>query len=234
MSPPSPRADRQAYYAHASAWADDTLRQALRSRTLAWRVAALAGAVAFAEALALMLLAPLKTVEPITLLVDRHTGYVQELKSLDPRQISAKSALTESFLTQYVIAREGFDWRDAERPYRQVALWSAGAARDDYLRLMSRDNPVGPIRRLGRDVRVTAEVRSVSAINAQTAMVRFATRRRVGDGLDTPDGDWVAIIEFRYAGEPAPVEQRRLNPLGFQVVRYTRSQEAPTHGGETP
>ena len=61
------------------------------------------------EALALILLMPLKTVEPYTLLVDRNTGFVQALKPLDPAEVAPDTALTQSFLVQYVIARESFD-----------------------------------------------------------------------------------------------------------------------------
>ena len=68
-----------------------------------------AGTIAVLEAGALILLTPLKTVEPYTLLVDRTTGYVQALKPLDADKIAPDTALTQSFLVQYVIARESFD-----------------------------------------------------------------------------------------------------------------------------
>ena len=63
-------------------------------------------AVALAEAAALMLLMPLKTAVPYTLLVDRTTGFVQALKPLDPNAVTPDQALVQSMLAQYVMARE--------------------------------------------------------------------------------------------------------------------------------
>ena len=39
-------------------------------------------------------------------------------------------------------------------------------------------------------------------------------------------GSWVAVVRYRYSGEPMRVEDRYLNPLGFQVLRYRRDPEA--------
>ncbi|WP_252407265.1 VirB8/TrbF family protein, partial [Escherichia coli] len=88
------------------------------SQRTAWIVAGVACAIALMEAAALLALTPLKTVEPYTLLVDRQTGYVQALKPLDAQQVSANAALTQSFLVQYVIARESFDAAALQSNYR--------------------------------------------------------------------------------------------------------------------
>ncbi|WP_447407024.1 VirB8/TrbF family protein, partial [Clostridium perfringens] len=87
-------------------WALDREVQAARSRRTAWTVAGVAVAVGLFEAVALAMLAPLKTVEPITLLVDRQTGFVQALNPLAPQRVAADEALTQSYLAQYVTARE--------------------------------------------------------------------------------------------------------------------------------
>ncbi len=122
-----------AYYREAGSWAEDG-REALRgSRRTAWIVAGVACTIALMEAAALLALTPLKTVEPYTLLVDKQTGYVQALKPLDAQQVSANAALTQSFLVQYVIARESFDATSLQASYRKVSLWSEGAARTAYV-----------------------------------------------------------------------------------------------------
>ncbi len=79
MNDPRPiRTDpkRAAYYAEAASWSGD-IHGALRaSRRVAWWVAGAACLVAVVEGLALAALAPLKTVVPYTISVDRQTGYV--------------------------------------------------------------------------------------------------------------------------------------------------------------
>ncbi|MBL0914557.1 MAG: hypothetical protein IBJ13_03285, partial [Sphingopyxis sp.] len=151
-----------AYYAEADSWAKDRSDALRSSRRTAWWVAGAAGTIAVFEALALLFLTPLKTVEPYTLLVDRQTGFVQQLKPLEPQTISRDRALTQSFLVQYVIAREGFDIDVLQTDYRKVALWSAGAARSDYLSEIQVNNPESPLVRLPSSSLVDVEVKSVT------------------------------------------------------------------------
>src|SRR4051812_35511579 len=138
------------YYEHAETWGTDR-QDALRgSRRIAWIVASVAALIAVVEAIAIAGLTPLKTVEPLTLLVDKNTGYVQALKPLDAATISGNTALTQSFLVQYVIARESFDIGVLQDNYRKVSLWSEGGARTDYISGAQASNPDSFLARLPR------------------------------------------------------------------------------------
>ena len=55
-------------------------------------------------------------------------------------------------------------------------------------------------------------------------MVRFDTVRTDIGGSEKL-GSWVAVIRYRFAGEPLRAEDRYVNPLGFKVERYSRSAE---------
>jgi type IV secretion system protein VirB8 len=65
------RESLDAYYREADSWADDRQDMLRASRRTAWIVAGVAVAVALFEAIALIVLMPLKTVVPYTLLVDK-------------------------------------------------------------------------------------------------------------------------------------------------------------------
>ena len=223
-----------AYYVEAQSWAQDRQDELRKSRRVAWLVAAGAGVIAVLEAFALLLLTPLKTVEPYTLLVDRHTGFVQALNPLDAQTISGDRALTQSFLVQYVIARESFDIDALQTNYRKVALWSAETARSGYLAGIQVNNPDSPLNRLPRSAIVETRVRSVSPVGQNVAMVRFETQRRDAGGQTQPPQAWVALIRYRYSGEPMQLEDRFVNPLGFQVLRYRRNAETLVPEAEAP
>lgn len=219
---------RENYYAKARNWAHDQQEAQRVSARTAWIVASVAIGIAALEALALIALAPLKTVVPYTLLVDRNTGFAQQLKGTDVPQVGANTALTQSLLAQYVVAREGYDVATVSAEYRKVALWSAGKARADYLGLMPAGNPASPLARYGHGSMVQARVESVSMIGPQTAMVRFTTdETAIGQGGTGHSDYWVAVLHYRFSGEPMALEDRLVNPLGFQVVDYRRDQEAP-------
>lgn len=215
-----------AYFAEAGSWARDRQDDLRASRRVAWIVASIAVVIALFEALALMLLTPLKRVEPYTLMVDRQTGYVQLLKPLNPEIVSSDAALTQSFLVQYVIAREGFDINSLQADYRKVALWSAGPARADYLALMPASNPASPLATYPRSTVIETRVKSVTSLGKDSAMVRFETVRHDAGRQPGSPQPWVAVIRYAYSGQPMTLEDRLINPLGFQVVRYRRSAEA--------
>ncbi|HEX8641134.1 MAG TPA: VirB8/TrbF family protein [Allosphingosinicella sp.] len=215
----------EAYYREAGTWAHDRQDSLRASRRTAWVIASGAAIIAVLEAIALIVLMPLKTVEPYTLLVDRHTGFVQALQPLDPQRLSGDTALTQSFLVQYVIARESFDIDALQSNYRRVALWSAETARSSYISQVQASNPESPLARYPRSTVIETRVKSVSPVGPNVAMVRFETFRREQNGQLQPPQAWVAMIRYRYTGEPMRLEDRFVNPLGFQVLRYRRDAE---------
>jgi type IV secretion system protein VirB8 len=217
----------ETYYKEAASWNHDRLEALRRSERRAWVLAGGAATVAVLEALALVFLTPLKTVQPYTLLVDRTTGYVQGIDPVNPNKISPDSALTQSLLVQYVTARESFDISTLRTNYNKVALWSAEKARADYLRGVQASNPQSPLAVYPRTSIVETRVKSVSPLGPNIALVRFETVRQDAGGQLQAPAFWVAVIRYRYSGEPMKLEDRFVNPLGFQVVRYRRDAEAP-------
>lgn len=214
-----------AYYKDAATWNRDRLEAMRKSQRIAWWVAIGAGTIAVLEAGALILLTPLKTVEPYTLLVDRTTGYVQALKPLDAEKVAPDAALTQSFLVQYVIARESFDIDTLTANYNKVASWSAEQARSGYLNAVQVSNPQSPLVVYPRSTVIETRVKSVSPLGRNVALVRFDTIRRDAGGQVQPPRSWVSVIRYRFSGEPMSLEERFVNPLGFRVLRYRRDPE---------
>ncbi len=213
------------YYDEAETWASDKSREAARSRKMAWTVAGIATGVALLEAIALAALAPLKTVVPYTVLVDRQTGNVQALSPLGTQVVAPDEALVRSFVAQYVVTRESYDINSLRADYRKVALWSAGEARDRYLASMQASNPQSPVTTMPRSaVRVT-EVLSISSLSPTTSLVRFTTTRNdPGTQAGTPE-HWAAVLTYKFSAAAMSADDRLLNPLGFQVTRYRKNAE---------
>ncbi|WHO38393.1 VirB8/TrbF family protein [Sphingobium sp. AP49] len=222
-----PNLERAAYYREAESWAADRERGRFISLRAAWIVAGVASTIALFEAIALITLTPLKTVVPYTLLVDRQTGFVQELKPLDRQSITADAALTRSFLAQYVIARESFDIDSLRDDYRKVALWSEGDARNRYMAAVRASNPSSPLATLPRKALVQVEIRSISSLSDDSALVRFVTTRTDPGGRARAPTPWAAVIKYRYSAGNMSAADRLANPLGFQVARYRRDAEIP-------
>ena len=226
FQPPKPDQAREAYYAEAASWSADVTRARSRSLRLAWIAAAAAGVVALLEGVALVVMMPLKQVVPYTITVDRQTGYVETAQALLPGKLSQDSAVTQSFLVQYVLARESFDATDLKDSYRKVQLWSVGEARARYLQDMAETNPQSPLKLYAPTTVLKTTVKSVSILSPKSALVRFDTERRDAGASTGQVWSYVAIIGFRYSGAPMRMEDRFVNPLGFQVTSYRRDAEA--------
>lgn len=224
-SPTTSEERRRRHYQEAATWSAD-IHGALRaSRRVAWLVAGAAIAVAVLEALALAALAPLKTVVPYAITVDRQTGYVETVEPLKPGGLSQDQAVTQSFLARYVMARETFDATDLSGAYHRVMLWSGGGARDQYQQLMRRATPESPLNLYSPTTVVQTTIKSVSLLSPTTAMVRFDTTRRDAGSTVGSQSSWAAVIAFRYSTSPLTMGDRILNPLGFEVTRYRRDGE---------
>lgn len=227
-------ADREAYYAEARSWGIDREADLRKSRRIAWIIAAIATGIAALLALALIALAPLKTVVPYTVMVDRTTGYVQVLEGKHPETVKPNTALTHSMLAQYVVAREGFEINSLAQQYKKVALWSGEGARRDYLALMPMSNPMSPLNVYPRSAQITVTVESVTPSGPDTVQVRFSTERRDMAQGAVAKGWYVAQLRYRFTGEPLSLEDRLANPLGFQVIEYRRDQEAAPQATALP
>ena len=225
QTPIKPAVVRETYYADAATWSADINGGLRRSRTTAWWVAGATAAIAVLEALALALLVPLKTVVPYTITVDRQTGAAQLASGIVLGPMSQNDALLQSALAQYVIARETLDATDLAANYKKVGLWSAGSARSDYLQAMDRRNPASPLNGATADTVVATTVKQVTVMSPTSALVRFSTDRREGSGPATRS-DWAAVMQFAFTGGPLSLEDRLINPLGFQVTHYRRDAEA--------
>ncbi len=226
---------RQTYYTDAATWAGDVNGRLRASAKIAWIAAGAAGLIAVLEAVALVTLMPLKTVQPYTILVDRNTGYVEAATGLKPGPLTQDAAVTQASLVSYVTARETFDRTDLKENFRKVQLLSTGEARDGYLREMSANNPQSPVKTNTADTTVQTVIKSVSLLNPTSALVRFDTVRRSGGQAAGEMRPYSAVISFRYSGAPMKMADRFVNPLGFQVTRYRRDAETtgsiPTPSG---
>ena len=227
-------AQRKANYDQAASWAADVNGTLRASRRVAWIVAAAAVLAAVLEAIALAALAPLKTVVPYAILVDRQTGYVQTLDALQPGALSQNAAVTQSYLVQYLTARETFDATDLRQNYQKVMLWSAGDARADYQHAFDRTNPESPLKLYPPSTVVSVSIESVSLLGPGSALLRFTTTRHEAGSPGGEQRAYAAVMAFRYTSAPMSMQDRFLDPLGFQVTRYRRDSETAPAAATTP
>ncbi len=219
------------YYQNGDIWEQEIVKKAKRSRTFAWFVTMIFGAITLLSLIALVMLVPLKSFEPYIVEVDKSTGYIEVKTGLTrPANLTEQQAITQANIVRYIRAREGYDPYAIEQNFGIAALLSTGNAARELQDLYSATNPKNPAKAYGHNKRVMTEIASVTFSNNSTGIVRFLTTE-VSD-TDSIVRHWIAVVRYRYTDTPATNEWRFENPLGFQVYDYRRDQETVTGGGQ--
>ena len=216
------------YYAAALSWVDERVIAERRMRKFAWGVAAAAGLVALVLAIAMMLMMPLKSVQPYVVTVDRQTGAVEVATTLKDGKLSENDAVIQAELANYVRTRETFDATDLATSYRRVQLRSGGDVRSAYIAAMAANNPASPLRTLSPGDTVTVRIKSVSLLGRGAGLVRYDAERSAAGGRIIDSRPYVSAISFGFNDRPLRLEDRFDNPLGFVVTRYRRDSEGAT------
>ena len=219
----------EAYYAEASSWEADRAALEARSARIAWWVAGGGWTCAVAVSVALIVLMPLKHVEPFVIRVDRTTGLVDVVPVYVGRA-PMPEVVTRYFLDHYVTVCERFNFSTAESDYAECGAFHSAQRNAAWSAAWSRTNPKSPLNLYGDGTTIRAQVTSVSFFTradgiTDLAQVRYVKARRQGASAEEARSYWIASIRYTYAAPSSDAQVRRWNPLGFKVVDFRPEEE---------
>ncbi len=223
-------ADLRGYFREAESWDRDRVGQFRRTAQIAWGVAAAGWTCAVAAAASLMVLMPLKRVEPFVVRVDNATGIVDVVPVYDGRS-TPQEAVTRYFITHYLTVCERFNFATAESDYEECGAFHSPQRNQAWYALWAPTNSASPlnVHKDGSTVRV--QVKSVSFFTrasglSDLAQVRYVKAFRQGAGADEKFSHWVATVQYAYAEPAKDPKTRRWNPLGFKIIDFKSEAEA--------
>ena len=220
----------EGYFEEAASWDADRTAQYRRSARFGWTVAGAGWIGLVFLAAALMLLMPLKRVEPFVIRVNDTTGVVDVVPVYAGRA-SLPQTITRYFLTNYVTVCERFDFATAESDYEECGAFQTAQGNQAWYARWNPSNPSSPLNVYKDGSTVRAEVSSVSFLKrangiTDLAQVRYRTLKRpAGDGA-AQTTDWIATIEYAYVKPSGDPRVRQWNPLGFKIVDFEAEREA--------
>ncbi len=182
--------------------------------------------------IALMLLTPLKSVEPFVVRVDNNTGLTDVVSTLKQKSVANDEVLDKYWLATYVRNRESYSWETIQTSYDTTMLLSNKDEQSRFAAIYQ--NPAAPHKVLGNNFRVSVKIRNISFVG-DTAQVRFSKTTasvvpQQQDGSDLQNvnktDNYIATITFDYQNRPTKENDRLINPLGFQVTNYRIDPEA--------
>ena len=192
-----------------------------RRERIAYFVAAAGVIIGLAGFIGAVSLFPLKVVETFLVVVDKETGEMDRVASVQALTLNESDAIIQANLVAYVDDRETYDLTDGEERINSVLQRSDADAARTLRDLWSSTNEDYPITVYGRDAKIDVVIRSVNQIEKGVAQVRFTkTLRRPRDNR-TVTRPYVATIGYEFRPETRQrLQQVWSNPLGFVVTSY--------------
>lgn len=197
-----------------------------QSNKRAWLISFVAIFIASLSLIAVVLLTPLKTIEPYVIRVDNTTGMVDILTLLDEKEITQNEALDKYFISQYIKAREGYYYELLNQDYLLTQLMSSENVANEYRALYEGDNARDQILKNSNEVSV--QILSVvlgesNGVKTSTIRANITTKNLSSRG--TSQATKVITLSYDYTIGKASEENRLLNPLGFKVLTYRIDNE---------
>ena len=209
-----------AYFQLGEAWEQELYSNLRRSRRLAWGVAVVSLSIAALSVLAVIALTPLKTTTPYVILVDKSTGYLEQIEQVQPGTITENETVIRAGLVRFLQDYESWDPADFQERARAVRLNATDRVYQFYL---------AAINKLAEDL--TSEdlrrifIKSISLDpEEQTAFIRYQSE--TVDQFNTVEEHWVATLAYRFTRPPTDRDIAFINPLGFQVTSIRIDQES--------
>lgn len=221
--------DLARYLQEAASWDADRAAMSARSARIAWRIAIGACGLTVLALVALMLLMPLKRVEPFVIRVDNSTGVVDVVPVFVGRG-EMPEMLTRHLLHLYVTVCERFTFATAESDYEQCQAFHAPSRNQAWTALWDRANPSSPLNAYKDGSSVRVQVRSISFFKRANGMqdlaqIRYRKTRRTSASANDQVTQWMATVQYVYAEPSKDPIARQWNPFGFKIVEFKSEPE---------
>jgi Type IV secretory pathway, component VirB8 len=166
---------------------------------------------------------PLKEIQPMLLSVSDKADQIVKVEPLERNQ-QGIDLMIESLCRNYVFKRETFDLMSEEARYEELKAFSATEVMQAFLRQMNAGDSALNERHVKHITR--------SVIIKSCAPMGHTNLWQVEwEAVDVQEGDvlqkqvWVSNIEFDFVPKKVRYEDRFINPLGFEVIRYGVSRK---------
>lgn len=225
-------------YTFGAKWFTENVAADLRKKARnSRRLSVFFGVLAFTAILAVMMLTPLKTVEPYVIRVDKNSGFIDIVKPAGKDSDSPEVAEDKHFIMTYVLAHESYNWASHPSNYYFVKTTSSDAVFTPYRNFQLSSKGFAEI--LGTTQDVKTEINSIVPLprsndgkmakenKARTYQVRYSQTRILADGrpiLDTDPINWITTVSINNDNPASTELDQWLNPKGYEVVGWEANQ----------
>jgi len=159
-----------------------------------------------------------KSLEPYVIEVESKTGVATVVDQMTAQQFTSDQMIRKYFINEFVHAASGYSPRTYKEDNEKVRLFSIPNIYGDF---KNRINP----RILGPNSEIQVRIKSVQFPDQNTAQIRVA-RQIDAEGSDPKTVDEIITMGFFFSPDMSlKMEERLINPLGFQINKYLIAEE---------
>lgn len=158
-----------------------------------------------------------KSLDPYVIEVEEKTGVPTIVEQLTAKQFTGDQMVRKYFINQFIHAASGYDPKIYKMESEKVRLFSTPAVYNDY---RARVNA----KELGPNSSIDVRIKSVQFSDSNTAQIRLVRQIDL-EGVSPVLKDEIITMNFYFANLNLSMEERLINPLGFQVSKYLIAEE---------
>lgn len=159
-----------------------------------------------------------KSLEPYVIEVEEKTGIATVVSQMTSQNFTGDQMVRRYFINQFVHAASGYDPKTYKLDVDKVRLFSTSGTYSDFRnRINAKD--------LGGDSRIDVRIKSIQFPDNNTAQIRILKQANLPNS-DPKTKDEVITMSFYFSPDMnLTMEERLINPLGFQVSKYLITDE---------
>lgn len=159
-----------------------------------------------------------KSLEPYVIEVEDKSGIATVVDQLTAQNFTGDQVIRKYFINSFVHAASGYEPRTYKQDVDKVRLFSIPGIYGEFRnRINARD--------LGTDSRIDVRIKSIQFTDGNNAQIRIAKQTNI-QGVDPSIVDQVISMGFYFSPDmQLSMEERLINPLGFQVNKYMIADE---------
>jgi len=162
-----------------------------------------------------------KASDPYLIEYDKISGLMTIVEAKSKTEYTAQQAVKESMVLQYITHREAPKLSTIEEDMNYIRTTTASKIYADYLESVSKT--IRDLKSAGTNAKYEIKVKSLQYLAANRLQVTI-TKNIIVDGIEKSTLDYKIIINFGFADIEMPIDDMRINPLGFQVSYYKSSE----------
>ena len=161
-------------------------------------------------------------IKPYIIEYNNNTGLLTVIETQSKKEYTAQQAVKESMVIQYINHREAPKLSTIEDDMNYIRVMTSSKLYGDYTKSISELS--AKLRNTGSSAKYSIDITDFSYLTASRVQIKMTRKLYDNNDVEIDSNDYKIIISFGFSDLILPLEEMRINPLGFQVTQYNISQ----------